>query len=487
MTRQLLCSLAVAAVAMMALVLTSTSADAALIASENFESYTAGNDIGGGSGGTGWTAAWDVVGDAGDATVQSGVIAGFGKSLRITDAGGTDPIARRAFAPQAGTVFLGLLLQSTALDDGEFFQTYLTDAAGSNANGASMGIRNNPGNPLFARVATTTTNSTIQGDDGSTFQLVLKITKTGVGHATNYTQADLFVDQATEGTPDATRAGTNSTVDDLVRFGLRTHNFDLNIDYAYVDEIRIATTYAEALADGDRVTIGFREGVSPSAGYVANNTWLRSGGSANTPQDDDPDDEVIVGFSGTEMRPMFEFDLTQIETIAAGNPVTIDSVQLVLTSRGDSSGTDLDLNLRDYGFAFVESAATWNDPDGDGSSGTGDTTAGGTLGTVLQTLAALNPSALSNGDTVTFDDSAAFQTAVEDALSAGDNTLRLLLEPEDTSGTFIRFYDETVATAGYRPELVVEFTVIPEPSTLALAALGMLGLLACGRRRKFGI
>jgi len=235
-----------------------THVEAALIAYENFESYTAGNDISGGSGGTGWTAGWEAVGDAGDATVQSGVIAGFGKSLRITDNAGTDPIARRAFPVQTGTVYLGLLLTTTSLLDDEFFQMYLTDAGGVNVNGGSMGIRNNPGNPLFVRSdgVAGTTNSSIQGDDGSTFQLVLKITKTGVGHALNYTQSDLYVDQGTEGTPDATMAGTDSTVDDVLRFALRTHLFDLNSDYAYLDEIRVATTYAEALAIPEPATMG---------------------------------------------------------------------------------------------------------------------------------------------------------------------------------------------------------------------------------------
>ncbi len=138
-------------------------------------------------------------------------------------------------------------------------------------------------------------------------------------------------------------------------------------------------------------TLSFQEGVSPSAGYVADNTYIRSGIHTNTPQDDDRDDEIIVGWSGSEMRPMFEFDLTRIETEADGNPVTIDSVRLVLTSRGANlGGTALNLSLHEYGFAFVEVDATWNDPDGDGAAGTGDTTAGGTLGTTLSTLAAGN-------------------------------------------------------------------------------------------------
>jgi hypothetical protein len=215
-------------------------------------------------------------------------------------------------------------------------------------------------------------------------------------------------------------------------------------------------------------TLSFQEGVSPSGGYVADNTWTRSGSYANTKLDDDPDDETIVGWAGSEMRPMFEFDLTQIETEAGGNPFTIDSVRLVLTSRGANQGTTaLNLDLNEYGFAFVESAATWNDPDGDGSAGTGDTTAGGTLGTTLSTLAVANPSAISDSDTLTLTDSAAFRTAVTNALNAGDNTLRMLLKGDVTAGgnRFIRLYDETVATTDYRPELVVDYTVTLPPGS----------------------
>jgi hypothetical protein len=215
-------------------------------------------------------------------------------------------------------------------------------------------------------------------------------------------------------------------------------------------------------------TLSFQEGVSPSGGYVADNTYIRTGSYTNTPQDDDPQDEIIVGWAGSVMRPMFEFDLTQIETDAGGNPFTIDSVRLVVTSRGANQGTTtLNLDLHEYDFAFVEEDATWNDPDGDGAAGTGDTTAGGTLGTTLSSLAVASPSAISLGDTLTLTNSAAFRTAVTNALNAGDNTLRLLLKGDVTSGgnSFVRLYDETFATTGYRPELVVDFTITLPPGS----------------------
>lgn len=253
--------LAVAASTIAAFVLTAGPAGADLIAYEDFESYAPASNIDGGAGGNGWTAAW--TGVAGDVTVQSGAMEGFGKSLCITDAESTDPIAHREFTAASGTVYFGLLLKSTALADDEFFQTYLTSATGNNTTGASMGLRNNPGNPLFARIRDSTGNgathnSGISGDDGTTRQLVLKVTKTGA-YGADYDQSDLFVDQLTEGTPDATTtlAGgpKDSLVSSFVRFGIRTYKLDLDTDLVYVDEIRIATTYAEALAVPEPCTL----------------------------------------------------------------------------------------------------------------------------------------------------------------------------------------------------------------------------------------
>jgi hypothetical protein len=233
----------------------------------------------------------------------------------------------------------------------------------------------------------------------------------------------------------------------------------------------------------------FQEGVSPTGSYTADSVSIRAD-QPTTNQDNDNEFENIIGRVGTSsMRGLFEFDLTEIETQTGGSSFTIDSVELnfVTRSRDDGSGQGaaFGTQLHVYGFDFVEGAATWNDPDGDGSELTGDTVAGGSLGTPLVSLV-VDPG-VAGGSTVTYGDTAAFRAAVTNALGSPDNTLRLILKRTDESGTgnnFISLRDEVFATGGARPELIVDITIVPEPSTLCLTALGLLGLMGLGRRRR---
>lgn len=242
----------------------------------------------------------------------------------------------------------------------------------------------------------------------------------------------------------------------------------------------VAASMTTGTASG--ATISFQEGVSPSGSYVADSTYIRNDGAGpNSKNDDDGDDENIVGFNSAataQLRALYEFDLSAIS-----GPVVANSVNLVQTSRGDM-GSDFTLALYQYGSDFVEADATWNDPDGDGNAGTGDTTAGGTTGTFLSSLA-YDVSAVSLGDDVTISDTAAFRTAVQSAIDSA-TPLRLILVPEDHPGGqgFARFYDETFGTLGDRPELIVTFSPIPEPSTFTFSTLGLLSLGFVGWRRR---
>lgn len=224
--------------------------------------------------------------------------------------------------------------------------------------------------------------------------------------------------------------------------------------------------------------ISFQEGISPTAGYVHDAVYIRESQAA-TNQNGDSDREVIIGYNGAtdRMRGLFSFDLSAIEAAAAGNPYTIDSIQLVLTSRGATgSGNSMTINAHQYDYAFSESTATWNSP------GTGDPTAGGSIGTLL-TSAVFQPLVIDTQNVLP--DSPAFQASATAAL-AGDNVLRLLLKDATENGVrFFRASDETYLTdTSFRPRLDVTYTIVPEPSTFVLGAFGLLALaIACLGRR----
>jgi len=237
MTRFLIAALAVA-------LFTATS-QAALIAYENFESYTAGADLIGGNGGTGWDAAWAGIGDAGDVTVESGVIPLYGKSMQITDIGATSGIVSRALdESQTGTVYVGMLFRVGSLQSDGFVQ-FAANNGGNKNQGASMGVKEGD---FFARVngSNNTDSAGTFPAAGTTYQLVLKIDKIAGTGAPNYNRSQLFIDQATEGTADAVVSQKQSNTPTISAFKVRTFGFESG-DEVYVDELRIATTYAEAL------------------------------------------------------------------------------------------------------------------------------------------------------------------------------------------------------------------------------------------------
>jgi hypothetical protein len=203
----------------------------------------------------------------------------------------------------------------------------------------------------------------------------------------------------------------------------------------------------ESAAPSTIATVNFQEGVSPTAGYNHGAVYIRQT-QAGTNQDSDPDTELIVGFTtnADEMRGLFEYDISSIPASSG-----INEVSLVLGTDGNGQSASITINLHEYDFDFDETTATWNAPaPGDG--------AGGTLGTLL-TSATFDPSGAA-GD-ITFPDSAAFQTAVSDALAA-DGVLRFIIARSDNSGSgnrFARFDDDAEPTTADRPELIITYTI----------------------------
>ncbi len=232
--------------------------------------------------------------------------------------------------------------------------------------------------------------------------------------------------------------------------------------------------------------ISFQEDVSPTTGYKADATFVWRSKPTEVLNNTRPD-ELIVGSlqadepPGDHVRPLLEFDLSEIDTQADGQPLTIDSVQLVMNTL-KIGYKSIAVDVRQYGYNLIEESSTWNNPDGGGLDGT----PGGTLGTFLTNVAI--PQAA--GVDVVFSDTVAFRAAVSDALGSVDHTLRLILVDDDESldAKTAYFCSNEYSTTDRRPELIVSFTVgqqvIPEPTSLALLGLGVVGLLAWRWRRR---
>jgi hypothetical protein len=179
---------------------------------------------------------------------------------------------------------------------------------------------------------------------------------------------------------------------------------------------------------------------------VSADTYIRNdSGGPNSKNDGDGDDEIIIGTNGSlsaELNGLLRFDLSSLYVLGSPGDITINSVTLTGTTRSGQggAGSNVLINAYDYGFEFVEADATYNDPDGDGDVGTGDTTAGGANGTLLSSVNVANPATVLQPHV--FADSANFRNAVATQL-AGDGTLNLLLRGNGTgSQSFVRFSDE---------------------------------------------
>jgi len=263
------------------------------------------------------------------------------------------------------------------------------------------------------------------------------------------------------------------------------------VHFIYVESERMATmkrnilttlaamamlTGAGTAAQG--AVLSFQAGVSPEAGYTADAVTIRNDGT-NASTNQNGSVQIIVGVNNTNslLRGLFEFDLTAIETAAAGNPYTIDSVTLVLR-QGDitnaaASSITYDLHLLGANSDFNETAVTWNDAP---------TVAGGSVGTLLSST-----SYVPNSGTAfrTFGTTTAFESAVADILANDvSNSIRLIAKANNeaaTTQTFSRFDSDEVTTAANRPQLNVTYTVVPEPGSAMLAI--SVGALLLRRRR----
>jgi hypothetical protein len=217
------------------------------------------------------------------------------------------------------------------------------------------------------------------------------------------------------------------------------------------------------------------------SGTLNSDTFLRE----DFPTDDwgdDPDGEVLVGFLGSDSIHLmldFSFDLTPL-ALNPGDTVVVNSVTFTGTtlSGNTGSGSDLDIDVYEYGFDFSKGDATWDDPTAGVADD--DNTAGGTFGPTLLSQVTMNPQ--NTNTTITFSDTAAFRTALAAQLN-GDGDFNLIMEGTNGTGSnlFARFQDFD-NTSPFALTADVSVTPVPEPSAFAFL-LGIASMAVLARRR----
>jgi hypothetical protein len=213
-------------------------------------------------------------------------------------------------------------------------------------------------------------------------------------------------------------------------------------------------------------------------------------GRANTSNGDDD-----------RIRGLFGYDLS---AIPAGS--TIDSVSFTLWSRNNDANSldrDFTINLYELSGSIIEgtgtltlnpSAATgpsWTMRDVDQSSPV-DWTDGGEFGSTSLASFTGNPKTIGTDTIMPFTSTAAFITAAQAALD-GSGTLYFIGLSEDAEaldtdqrGLFQTRSDDNSGTIGAAgaPLLTINYTPVPEPSTLALGVIGMAAVISASRRRR---
>lgn len=177
---------------------------------------------------------------------------------------------------------------------------------------------------------------------------------------------------------------------------------------------------------------------------------------------------------GDFLRSTLAFDLNNPLLTGA----TINSVTLTLTVREADTGsedTSLTIALHELTNSFTNDDVTWTS-----RNGTDDwTTPGGDFGSSLATVSG-NPFTAVTGDTLDFS-SVALASAAESAIGGSFYLLAKSTTEENTNRNLFRFASTRNLSSAEGPVLTIDYTPIPEPSSVLLACLGGVALL---RRRR---
>ena len=477
------------------------SSQGALIAHEDFESYTVGSGLNGQSGGTGFTGAWSA--DA-RATIHAismsdpnNKINGGSNALKLqlnaVPVGFVDitNAFNRPFADQTDTLYVSYLVRVESFDNDDFLAVINSDGAtGDNANSLSTGVRNNTNNPIFSRVGASSggdtdnvTGSTVPDD--TTILVVAKYSKTG-GSPT-YNQTEVFINPTGNFEP-ARAAVSNSSQPTINELSLLAGRFRVNEtnDVAYLDSFRVATTFASA--------VGLTEKVTDATLNAFADAHIQSGSNGGTNFANATSMLVKHGnnTSGADFsrKAYMQFDVAGLDLDALG------SAALSLTVAPPGGGVDTNptnWTFELYGLSddfapgagkldenWLETALNANNAPGNNTTNGGAVIASDVFGgTFLATFDLLGAGV--DGTVITLDDSAILDFLKSDTDGVVSFILVRSTQETNSTNTIVHAFYSSESTTGFGPKLIVS-SVIPEPATASLALLG-LGSLMMRRRR----
>ncbi|MCA9267930.1 MAG: hypothetical protein KDA41_05640 [Planctomycetales bacterium] len=157
----------------------------------------------------------------------------------------------RAFAPvTTGPLYVGFSVRVENLEGADFLNFQVSDGAtGDVTQALGVGIRNNAGNPFFARSGSSgtgqTTNAAQLATDMTDFRVVAKFSQ----NASQWEIAELFINPPDEFEPVTPDAIANSTAPNMTQLDLFTvRSVGIGGDDAvFIDDLIFADNFADAL------------------------------------------------------------------------------------------------------------------------------------------------------------------------------------------------------------------------------------------------
>jgi len=197
-------------------------------------------------------------------------------------------------------------------------------------------------------------------------------------------------------------------------------------------------------------------------------------------------DQMLIGNHKDlgDFHGFLRFDLSSLPT-----DIVINSVALQMVKPANGTVGSFTVNIYELSTAntnWVEGtatgqaqagSATWDSKGPSAWAGSAGASSAGT-DYIDNVLASYSGTTLA-GD-ATFTSQAAFLTAVSNNLG-GTLNLGIGLESVFNAGTYYRFATKEHATSA-APQLVIEYTVIPEPATIGLLGAGCLCIIMARRR-----